>query len=165
MSAAVQIESWRAVAAFPAYEVSDFGNVRRSGKPIAGFADRDGYLRVNLVDRDRRKQRSVHSLVAEAFIGPAPAGNLVRHKDGNPRNAALDNLEYGTSSDNEADKRRHGRAMVGHRNHRSKLHPSEVANIKILKSCGSHATDIAQWFGVTFKTVYSICRGDSWGSL
>lgn len=55
-----------------------------------------GYLRVVCGG----KLRSVHALVAEAFIGPRPSGLEVNHKDGDKRNNRPENLEYVTRSEN-----------------------------------------------------------------
>lgn len=56
----------------------------------------------------RGHSRTVHSLVAAAFIGPCPQGQEVRHKDGTRTNNTADNLEYGTRTDNLRDAIRHG---------------------------------------------------------
>lgn len=54
--------------------------------------------------------RRTYVLVALAFIGPAPFdGAHVRHLDGNKLNVHAQNLAWGTATDNEDDKRRHGR--------------------------------------------------------
>ena len=54
------------------------------------------------------KNGKVASLVAFAFIGPRPDGNVVRHLDGNKDNNRADNLAYGTHQDNADDDRRLG---------------------------------------------------------
>lgn len=51
----------------------------------------------------------VHALVLAAFVGPRPPGMDVRHLDGNPANNLLENLAYGTRSENCMDALRHGR--------------------------------------------------------
>lgn len=53
-------------------------------------------------------KRTVHSLVALAFIGPRPHGYEVCHNNGNPLDNRVDNLRYGTSADNKLDQVRHG---------------------------------------------------------
>ena len=115
-------EEWRVVPSCSDYEVNELGQVRgREGRLVwagahAGFRTAsekllrpgiasNGYPTVAL---GRRNTRTVHSLVAEAFIGPVPVGCEVRHKDGDRKNPKLDNLEYGTRSDNIEDAFRHG---------------------------------------------------------
>ena len=51
----------------------------------------------------------VHSLVAEAFLGPRPLGHEVNHKDGNKWNNDVSNREYVTHSHNRLHIHRLGR--------------------------------------------------------
>jgi HNH endonuclease len=78
------------------------------GRILKTPPDDHGYPQVNLSRQGRTDHRKVHKLVAAAFLGPCPAGFEVLHKDGDSMNAALANLRYGTKSENELDKRRHG---------------------------------------------------------
>lgn len=74
---------------------------------LKGTRDRDGYLKVNLRDTlGGVKTRMVHTLVAEAWIGPRPFRHDVCHGPGGTADNCLSNLRYGTRSENEADKRR-----------------------------------------------------------
>lgn len=106
-------EEWRPVAWAPRYEVSNLGRVRshcRPGHPIMlrPYPNRQGYLRVALmVGGGRGRTVFVHRLVGPAFLGEMPAGLQTRHLDGNPANNRVDNLKYGTGSENTADRLRH----------------------------------------------------------
>jgi len=119
------IERWKPVNGYEGiYEVSSHGRVRsvdrtvtrsdgrvhrHKGKVLsAGLSKRGGYPLVSLYTQGKNQSHYVHSLVAETFIGPRPDGTEVCHNDGNPTNNHVDNLRYGTSSDNELDKVRHG---------------------------------------------------------
>lgn len=86
---------WRPVVGVPGYEVSSLGRVRPVGSPTAlnGWADQWG-RRVKLRHADTGQKRSilVHVLVAEAFLGPVPAGSVVDAIDGNKAHAAVANL-------------------------------------------------------------------------
>lgn len=50
-----------------------------------------------------RVDRTVHSLVLEAFVGPCPEGMEARHLDDNPTNNHLSNLVWGSRSENSYD--------------------------------------------------------------
>ena len=50
----------------------------------------------------------VHHLVAQAFIGDRPEGQLVLHWDDDKRNNNVENLRYGTHKENIADAYRNG---------------------------------------------------------
>lgn len=113
---------WRAIPGWEGcYEVSDDGQVRsldrrvrsRSGtrlvrgqalKPIY----RNGYPDFMLWREGRGRIISAHRLVMLAFVGPPPDGHECLHGDNDRGNPGLDNLRYGTSSENQRDKRRHG---------------------------------------------------------
>ena len=109
-------EEWRVLPSNSTYEVSSLGNVRSRdhlvwGGGVMGFYTKpgrdlkpgiasNGYPTVAL---GRGNTRTVHSLVAEAFLGPTPFGKEIRHGDGNRENPKLDNLSFGTRLDNIED--------------------------------------------------------------
>lgn len=82
------------------YSVSNYGRVRssRSGKILKTHSDskHKGYAYVNLCYNGVKKTRQVHRLVAMLFL-PNP-NNLpcINHKDENPANNYVDNLEWCT---------------------------------------------------------------------
>ena len=117
------IEQWRDIPGHPGYQVSDHGRVRSldrtittangqvrrlKGRAMRATLNQHGYPFVDLRNQGKRRVRTVHSLVAEAFIGTRPEGMEVCHNDGNKTNNHVDNLRYGTRSDNTLDKVRHG---------------------------------------------------------
>lgn len=90
---------WRKVEGFD-YEVSNSGQVRnsRTGKVLSnrGIA----YSQVTLCNKSKQVTRSVHRLVAEAFL-PNPLNlPVVNHKDEDKLNNNVDNLEWCTSEHN-----------------------------------------------------------------
>lgn len=83
------------------YEVSNLGNVRslnykRSGKigNIIKNIDKKGYVFVTLYKNGKHKSHKVHRLVAEAFIPNWFNEPQINHKDENPKNNNVDNLEW-----------------------------------------------------------------------
>ena len=113
---------WKQVPGWPHYEVSDCGIVRsldreyvdsrghhcrRKGKVLSAF-NHGKYPKVRLSHLGRYESRTVHTLVAEAFIGPRPERAEVRHLDGDPTNNRVENLAYGSTRDNMLDRVRHG---------------------------------------------------------
>lgn len=110
-------EQWRRIPGNSRYEVSDHGRVRsyvrrepRVLRPAT--ANQIGHRRVYLgrddADRPGRCEW-VHRLVLAAFVGPCPSGQEVRHLDGDPANNKLENLAYGTRSENVRDMLAQGR--------------------------------------------------------
>lgn len=116
-------EKWRPVVGFEnSYKISTSGRVKSyargaRGRVLSPGIASNGYPTVAL---GRGNTRTLHSMVAAAFIGPCPKGQEVRHRDGNRKNSALRNLHYGTRSDNIRDAVRHGTWMT----------PGRVAHLK-----------------------------------
>lgn len=71
------------------------------GKALTPTLGIRGYYVVTLVISAQRKvQRKVHHLVAEAVWGPMPEGMQVNHVDGDKLNNNANNLEYVTPTEN-----------------------------------------------------------------
>lgn len=89
------------------YEVSSLGRVKSIGTYntckrgiLNPMIDTSGYEHVKLFNHGLAKDISVHRLVALAFL-PNPSNlKYVNHKDENPRNNRVDNLEWCTNSYN-----------------------------------------------------------------
>lgn len=109
-------EEWRDVAGFEQYyQVSNKGRVRskdrksRSGKNgervykgriINGHISQYGYVRVVLKVRPKSEMVFLHRLVAQAFIPNKNNFPFVNHKDENPLNNCVENLEWCTQEYN-----------------------------------------------------------------
>lgn len=143
-------EQWRPVAGFP-YEVSDLGRVRnaRNGRVLRPGRCKSGHYTVALGGRSQY----VHRLVAAAFLGVCPAGLEVRHRDDDGANNAIENLVYGTRSQNNRDKKWN----KGQSNFR--LAPKQVAEIKRRQQTGARGIDLAADFGVAATTISAIKHG------
>lgn len=113
-------EIWVPTPGIPGYEVSNLGRVRGIDRTVH-FRDgrvyryRGQILRpaINPVSgyphvAPKGISRNIHRLVLEAFVGPCPPGMLCRHLNGNPADNRLENLRWGTPSENSYDKGRHG---------------------------------------------------------
>lgn len=85
------------------WTVSSHGRVK-SKRTRAGFGTRcSGYRRVSVsMDGGIARNMYVHRIVARTFLGPRPRDEQgeVNHKDGDPANNHVDNLEYVTRSQN-----------------------------------------------------------------
>lgn len=71
----------------------------RKGRKLKQWDSR-GYQRVGLVVDNKHKFFSVHRLIAITFLPLIPGKNVVNHKDGNPRNNNVENLEWCTQKEN-----------------------------------------------------------------
>lgn len=102
-----RMEEYRDIRGFEGkYQVSNLGNIRSVKrdivlKPLHNI--RNGYSQVILWKNSKATIYYIHRLVAQAFIGNID-GCLVRHKDGDYKNNASENLmvqKYKSSNDPE----------------------------------------------------------------
>jgi hypothetical protein len=113
------MEEWRPVVGWIGYEVSDLGNVKsldrlvtyctgavhlHLGQVLQPALNPSGYLTVGLHNGERKRTITVHILVLAAFRGPMLPGQETRHLDSDPTNNKLNNLVYGTRSENNIDR-------------------------------------------------------------
>lgn len=112
---------WRAVPGYEGlYEASSDGQLRSlpratttgrvlkqsSGRPKPGVVP---YLGVRLHRGDGGKRVRTHVIIAATFLGPRPAGQQIRHLNGDHADNRVENLAYGTAVENAADTTAHGR--------------------------------------------------------
>lgn len=145
-------EKWKPVAGWEGlYEVSNKGRVRSLEKVIVrrdGFKTRKAgkflsldsregtwYPRVMLREGDRNREELVHRLVAEAFIPNPDDLPLVRHLNDIKSDNRVENLAWGTHSDNMADSIRNGKQSNQHRGktHCLRGHPFDENNTRIVE--------------------------------
>lgn len=140
-----QPEEWREIPGYEGfYEASNRGNIRslpreltaprggtyiRAGKVLKPWTLANGYLQVGLYREGKHKARTVHSLVLEAFAGPRPSGAEVCHNDGNKVNNNVDNLRWGSKSENAIDRTLHGTNVDANKTHCPRGHELVVPNI------------------------------------
>lgn len=183
-------ETWKEIAGFPGYEVSDLGGVRswrRNGAaktlrtepvPLAREVDKDGYIKVRLFNCGRGSKFFVHRLVLEAFVGPCPEGHEARHmSDRDPANCMLSNLAWGTKVQNMGDKRRHGTMPQGEKhwtrrnaalaNRGEKCPQSRLteSDVMMIHASSESDTAIAKRLGVSVSAVNKVRRGKNWKHL
>ena len=88
---------WKPVEGYNGlYLISDNGDVFsvRSNRLLTPRVDRGGYKAIELNLNGIAKKMFVHRLVAEAFIPNPDNLPIINHKDENPRNNSVDNLEW-----------------------------------------------------------------------
>lgn len=159
-------EEWKSVVG-GAYEASDLGRVRRAtpgratwpGRILAPLRLKNGYLGIHPVVAGKNVQMYVHRLVAEAFIGPCPAGAEVNHIDGDKANPAAANLEYVTHAENAAHAVRLGLSPSGDRHPGSKVTDEQVREIRSASSAGARGCDLSARYGISPATVSEIVHG------
>ena len=81
---------------YPNYIIHDNGLVQniKSGRFLHPTFFGNGYLRVGLSKNGEQQYFLIHRLVAEAFLPNEENLPIVNHKDGNPSNNNVSNLEW-----------------------------------------------------------------------
>ena len=77
--------------------------IRRDGQIRALAVSSDGYLRLEYRTKNGKTKKQLHRLVAQLFIPPYTYDNgekVINHKDGNPKNNHVNNLEWVTQKEN-----------------------------------------------------------------
>ncbi len=176
-----QLESveYRDIPGFPGYQVGSDGSVWSSVPlgPAAGPARwrrlkpsvthrrrRSPYLlvRLNVGERRKQKQRLVHRIVLEAFIGPCPPGMQCCHEDGDGLNDNLDNLRWDTPKANAADKARHETQAQGGAVWSARFSEQDVKLILFLGRQGFPRKRIAGLFDAHTTVISKILDRQLW---
>ena len=117
------MEKWKDIKGHIGYQISSYGRLRSVDRTVVDWrrtkrlkgkilkprvAARYGYLVVNLPCQGSLRTRTIHSLVADAFLGPKPEGYVIRHGSNGKHDNFATNLSYGTKSEDGLDRRRDG---------------------------------------------------------
>lgn len=158
------METWKDVPGHLGYSVSDQGRVRgKRGTILKPDVTKGGYRRVSFFDAGLTLRVTVHRLVLTTFCGAAsPDAPVARHLDGDSSNNRLANLQWGTKSENERDKIRHGTSNQGSGNGRAKLTEDDVRSIRQRIEMGDPQVSIARDLGIPSVTVNHISTRRTW---
>ncbi len=97
-----EIEVWKDIPGYEGlYQVSNIGRIKslRKDRILKLIIARNGYCRIQLCNNGL-KEKLVHRLVYEAFIGSIPEKMCINHKDEDKTNNSLSNLELVTHAQN-----------------------------------------------------------------
>lgn len=140
-------EMWKDVKGFEGlYQVSDLGRVRSldrvlpdgrrfKGRVLVATPGSNGYPMVGLPGNVNGK---VHRMVAEAFLSNPENKPFVLHGDGNPANNRVENLRWGTNSDNLYDSVEHGTHRAWHGEKKACLRGHEFTHENTYTPPGTH---------------------------
>lgn len=157
---------------FPDYQIT------RNGRVWSNFRRRwlrlklnsDSYYILTARKDNRRVYLRVHRLVLETYVGPCPKGMECRHLNGIRTDNRLENLRWGTRSENIQDSKQHGTynggGQLGEKNKNAKLTKDKVRVIRYLRNVAKFSLkDIAWQFDVSVSAISEICSGRNWGWL
>lgn len=161
-----RVEEWRPTVGVAGYEVSSLGDVRNlNGRHLRPRPNK-GYLEVFMCVDGKQLTKSVHRLVAEAFI-PNPDGlPVVNHINGVKASNGDDNLEWCTRSQNYKHAARLGlvhRAAHHWNNKTVSLSMDELLALREDHLAGMSNTRIAKKYSRSVKTVARLLLRGAYG--
>lgn len=158
------------ITGFENYTIDIDGNVyslpkktRKGKRKLKPVKYNNGYLIVDLVKNGKIYKKSVHRLVALAFLENKENYPQVNHINGNKQDNRLVNLEWVTRSENQKHAIKIGlRSAKGEKNSQCKLNESIVFSIY---NSNSSYTDLANHHNISLSTIYDIKKKRSWSHI
>ena len=168
-------EEWRPVVGYEGYyEVSNLGRVRSVARTILNrgiplylrgkvlrlrHTGSQKYYRGVCLSRNASDAFVfVHRLVLESFVGLRPAGLECNHKDGNPSNNCLDNLEWVTADRNKEHQREIGHTTEGTKNGNAIYTTEDVLLIRNLYAQGYSVAALTSMIHGTKISIYRVVK-------
>ncbi|MCL2215777.1 MAG: NUMOD4 domain-containing protein [Defluviitaleaceae bacterium] len=170
-------EVWREIPGYENYAVSNLGRIKNIkpylSKPgaknrlLKPQEDKDGYFRVELCAKSKKKKYKVHRLVALAFLENPKSLPQINHKDECKQNNNVDNLEWCTEQYNKTYKNLHYRTAK--KRDYTKVIPKVIAKTKkrvnmfsmdgIFIRTYESQHEAGRQMGISNKSINSCCRG------
>ena len=150
-------EIWKDIKEYEGlYQVSNLGRVKRitTGRVLKPLKHANGYLMVKLSKNSIVYTKTVHRLVAEAFIPNPEHKSEINHIDENKTNNNVSNLEWMTRKENI----NHGTRTE--RMSKTQSIPIIATNIKTGESKEFYgARECARQLGLTHGNITSVLKG------
>lgn len=152
------------------YSMPRFAGHNWGGKKLTKFKklkpsiDDKGYYRVNLYKNNKGKTILVHRLIANCYLNLSLNSRLsVNHKDGNPSNNKLINLEVVTHKENI----RHAVEILhafksGEQHKNSKLTWSIIDKARQQHLDGKTYRELAKMYRVSVGTIFQAINKNTW---
>lgn len=136
--------------------------VYRKWRQLRPSANCRGYKLLHLRNGTKTSTVPVHRAIATAFHGPCPEGLDCRHLNGIKADNRSANLQWGTRSENNLDKKRHGIVFYGERCNSAVLKEVDVLFIRANAGNGFTKSALAKKFGVSKSAIKHIVARRNW---
>ena len=98
---------WKILENYPKYEISEYGEIRHiKNKKVLKPRLNGNYVKHYYVDLSYDRQKAVHRLVYQTFVGPLDGAKVIDHIDNNPLNNHYTNLRQVFTIENTHNGRR-----------------------------------------------------------
>lgn len=151
------IETWKPIERVNGnYKVSSLGRVKGPRGMVACYAQKSGYLYVNLYFNGKNVCLRVHRLVAEAFCIKASSElNVVDHINGDKTDNRACNLEWVSSSENV----RRAEAACVQVHHHNFHFKRPVIGFNGVSRVFESLAEAARCIGTSRSVVSKVCKG------
>ena len=170
------MENWKNIKGYEGfYQVSNLGRIKsverdiycQNGivhhlkeKILVPALNNKGYQYVNLSKNGKGKLMLVHRLVAMAFIPNPENKPQVNHKDENPLNNCVDNLEWCTASYNALYGTRNERIIQNRRSYKFGNAPhAKPVFCEELNKTFDCAKRVEEELGILGTSISNVCKG------
>lgn len=161
-------EYFKPVEGFEFYQVSNLGRVlstkRKEPKYLKACPIKTGYLVVGLLKNNEQQTKSVHRLVAEAFL-PNPEGlPEVIHLDSDKTNNTVKNLKWGTSAESIQNSINNGKREMpaGEAHYKTFLTSEQVKTIREFYNKQGVSEVYKAYPQINKKTLQGIITNKNW---
>lgn len=181
-------ENWLPIPEYEnLYEIDTYGNIKSldkkvknnngyriiKGKILKPKLDNKGYYKIGLTKDNKQKFYFIHRLVALTYLPNPNNYKIINHKDGNPKNNYIENLEWCTYSHNIKHaydmglKKGISAKHDGVKNPKSKLSEEQVLNILKLKQQDISIKNAFEKlnYNISFNGFAQIWYGYTWKNL
>ena len=138
---------------------------RIKGKILSININSVGYPCVNLYKNNKGYAWPIHILIGINFIPNPDNHRYILHKNDIKTDFSINNLYWGTNSNNYADSVKNGNRINGENHHKAKLTNEIVKEIKQLLDGGVEGKSIARDFNISENIVSSIKTGKTWNQI
>lgn len=164
-----EIEIWRVHPNIGIIEVSTLGRVRTidrvvsngkgtrlvKGQVLKPWGDGNGYLKVGIQIDGKWTKKAVHRLIAQTFIPNPDSLPQINHKDCNPQNNNVENLEWCDNSYNQKYKNKFGIS-----NTETEGHPLFAINLKTLETLHFRSQgEAGRAIGIDQQSINKVIKG------
>jgi len=181
-------ENWLPIPEYEdLYEIDTYGNIRSfdkkvknnnsyriiKGKILKPKPDNKGYYKIGLTKDKKQKFYFIHRLVALTYLPNPNNYKIINHKDGNPKNNYVENLEWCNQQYNIQHAYNTGLKIGVSAEHKGiynpnvKLNEQDVLNIINDKKNGISIKDSYSKYKskITFKGFENVWYGYTWKNL
>jgi len=155
------MEIWKDYPENPLYEVSTNGQVRNKKTNLIRKPrlDNKGYYRINMYLHGKHTTIPVHRIVVDTFFPKNDELPHINHKDNNPKNNCISNLERCSHKQNMEHSAKQGRKGSG-----NKYTPEQIYSVKYTYiHLSSYETE--KLTGVKHCTILRVRKGEQWAHI